>query len=94
MIKEAQAIEVEVVQIDGITPPERFESREESPRRQRQDWQEKWRGRMIKFDRRWWPVWLFLGTIAVALALTVGVAVGILFVILRVIWKMLRAVIG
>lgn len=90
MTNESQAIEVEVVEIDGAAPPVKFETPEEAPR-QRQDWQQ-WQGRIRTLDSRWWPLWIFLGVIAVALLLTVGVVVGIVFMIFRVLSGLVRAI--
>lgn len=87
---EPQAIEVEVVEIDGLAPAPRAEPvPEPQTRPEWQDWQ-KWQRRMLKLDSRWWPVWVILGTIAVFLLLTVGVVVGIVFVIYRIIAGFLR----
>ena len=91
MTNETQAIEVEVVEIDGTAPPAKFEEREESPPR-RQDWQKNWQGRVRKLDRRWWPLWVFLGAVAVVLLLTVGVFLGIVFVIFRILSGIVRAI--
>ena len=90
MTNEPQAIEVEVVEIDGVAPPAKVETPEEAPR-QWQDWQQ-WQGRIRTLDSRWWPLWVFLGVIAVALLLTVGVFVAIVFVIFRVLSGLVRAI--
>ncbi len=88
---EPQAIEVEVVEIDGLAPAVRAEPvPDPQARPEWQDWQ-KWQHRMLKLDSRWWPLWVLLGTIAVFLLLTVGVVVGIVFVIYRIIAGFLRA---
>lgn len=92
MTNEPQAIEVEVVAIDGVAPPAKTESREATPR-QWQDWQN-WQGRIRQLDSRWWPLWVFLGVIAVALLLTVGLVIGIVFVIFRILGGILRAIFG
>ncbi len=92
MTNEPQAIEVEVVEIDGVAPVVKPESQEQPPR-QRQDWQH-WQGRIRKLDSRWWPLWVVLGVIAVGLLLTVGLVVGIVFVIFGVVVRILRAVHG
>lgn len=91
MTNEPQAIEVEVVEIDGAAPPVKVEPREEAPR-QRPDWQN-WQGRVRTLDARWWPLWVLLGVIAVVLLLTVGVVVGIVLVIFRILRGLVRAVI-
>ena len=92
MTKESQAIEVEVVEIDGTAPPVKFEAQEKSaPQRQWQDWQQ-WQGRIRTLDSRWWPLWVLLGAVAVVLMLTVGLVVGIVFLIFQVVAGILRAI--
>ena len=87
---EPTSIEVEVVEIDGAAPPAKFEAREEAPR-QWQDWQQ-WQGRVRTLDSRWWPLWVLLGAIIVVLLLTVGLFLGIVFVIYRVLSGIVRAI--
>lgn len=94
MTTESQAIEVEVVEIDGVAPPAKFESRHETPPSgQRQEWRQ-WQSRIRKLDSRWWPLWVVLGTIAVFLLLTFGVVIGVLFVIAKIVRGILRAILG
>lgn len=81
MKNEPQSIEVEVVEIDGAVPPVKVETREETPAGQ--PWQD-WQGRVRSLDGRWWPLWVILGVIAIALLLTVGLVIGIIFVIFRI----------
>ena len=90
MTKESQAIEVEVVEIDGAVPLAKVESQKETPR-PRQDWQN-WQGRVRQLDSRWWPLWVLLGVIVVGLVLTVGLVIGIVFVISRILGGILRAI--
>lgn len=88
---ESQAIEVEVLEIDGAVP---FAKPQSAPNSQtRQPWQN-WQGRVRQLDRRWWPLWVILGVIAVALLLTVGVFLGIIFLIFSIIRGFVRALIG
>ncbi|MGL5019068.1 MAG: hypothetical protein ACRDBP_13105 [Luteolibacter sp.] len=89
MIQESQAIEVEVVEIDGLTPAPRPKVEADSP--PRQPWSN-WQGQIRQLDSRWWPLWVLLGTVVVVLLLTVGVVLGILFLIFRIIRGMLRAI--
>ena len=86
MTQESQAIEVEVVEIDGAAPAVKVESQGETP----QDWQ-RWQGRIRQLDSRWWPLWVMLGGIAVMLMLTVGLVIGFVFVIFRILSGILRA---
>jgi hypothetical protein len=93
MTKEATEIEVEVVEIDGIAPVAPTPQTAESQQGDRQDWRH-WQGRIRSLDSRWWPLWLFLGGIAVVLALTAGLAIAVIYLILRVLGKIIRAVLG
>ena len=89
--QEPQAIEVEVVEVDGITQPTRFEPADEA--RPQQDWRQ-WQGRVRTLDSRWWPLWVVLGLVAVVLTLTVGVVVLVIFVILRILFGIKRLIFG
>jgi len=84
--KESQAIEMEVLEIDGVVPAVKAER---PPEGARPPW-EKWQGRLRKLDRRWWPLWVLLGMVLLFLALTVGVVFGIVFVILRAVQGFFR----
>ena len=91
MTTPSQAIEVEVVEIDGAAPPAKMDRPEDaSPP---PSWQMNWQGRARKLDRRWWPLWVLLGTVAVVLLLTVGLVLGIIFVIFRILRGLIRALI-
>ncbi len=99
MTHPSQTIEVEIVEIDGSPPPANFRPAEEAkprplPHWQSQDWQkwQKWLGRIRRLDRRWWPLWVILGTVGVLLLLTVGVVMGVILVIFRLLSRMVRAV--
>ncbi|RYD63645.1 MAG: hypothetical protein EOP83_11665 [Verrucomicrobiaceae bacterium] len=83
-------IEAEVLEIDGKLPPPPHQP---EPTRREDPWQAM-RGRVLKLDSRWWPVWVVLGIIALALALTVGVAVAAVIVVFKVIGGVLRLLIG
>lgn len=106
MSKEATEIEVEVVEIDGAAPiVAHSRSRtdtamdfddEASPTSQGfrgRDWQQ-WQGRIRTLDSRWWPLWVLLGIIAVLLLLTLGVVIAAIYLVLRVIKKILRLITG
>lgn len=106
MSKEATEIEVEVVEIDGAAPivaqprsrPDtgmNFDD-EASPGSQGfrgPDWQH-WQGRIRTLDNRWWPLWVLLGIIAVFLLLTLGVIIAAIYLVLRVIRKIIRLITG
>jgi hypothetical protein len=108
MSKEATEIEVEVVEIDGAAPivaQSRSRPRtdtdmdfddEASPTSQGfrgRDWQQ-WQGRIRTLNSRWWPLWVLLGIIAVFLLLTLGVVIAAIYLVLRVIRKILRLITG
>ena len=88
--REEQAIEVEVVEIDGAAPPIRVE-RQVQP--QGPDWRD-WQRRIRTLDGRWWPLWVFLWAIALVLLLTLGVVVGVVFLIFKIVGGTLRAILG
>jgi len=94
MPKEATEIEVEVVEIDGIVPAAPQVQAEE-PRRAGdwQDWRQ-WQGKVRTLDSRWWPLWALLGIIAVFLLLTIGLVFAVIFLIFRLIAKVVRAIFG
>lgn len=89
--QETQAIEVEVVEVDGIIQPTRSDPANDA--RPQQDWRQ-WQGRVRTLDSRWWPLWVLLGLILVVLMLTVGVVVAVIFVILRILFGLKRALFG
>ncbi len=89
MTKEATEIEVEVVEIDGVTPTTPQSGAEEQ--RPQKDWRQ-WQGKVRQLDSRWWPLWIVLGIIAFVLLITVGLVLGVVFVIVRLCMKLIRAV--
>ena len=88
--REAQAIEVEVLEIDGSAPVIKVEGRVEP---QRQDWRD-WQRRIRTLDGRWWPLWVFLGAIALVLLLTFGVVIGVLFLVFKIVGRILQTIFG
>ncbi|HEY1122023.1 MAG TPA: hypothetical protein VGE67_10500 [Haloferula sp.] len=83
-------IEAEVLEIDGKQPPPPHQP---EPIRRDDPWQAM-RGRVVKLDRRWWPVWVVLGIIALVLALTVGVVVAAVVIVFKIIGGVLRLLLG
>lgn len=83
-------IEAEVLEIDGKLPPPPYQP--EPPRRD-DPWQAM-RGRVVSLDRRWWPLWVLLGIVALGLALTVGVVVAAVAIVFKIIGGVLRLVTG
>lgn len=89
MPQDSKEIEVEVVEIDGIAPVVTKEPEPVSG--ERRVWSH-WQGRVRRLDSRWWPLWVILGIIAIALMLTVGLVFGVIFVIVRLILNLIRLV--
>lgn len=92
MDQKSTDIEVEVVEIDGVSPVAP-EARAEEPLRNG-DWREwrQWRGQARRLDSRWWPLWVILGVIAMALFLTVGLVIIVIALIFGLLMKLLRAI--
>jgi len=88
MTQESQTIEVEVVTIDGTAPVVRDPERTPTGL----PWQN-WRGRTLKFDNYWWPLWVIPGVVVLLLLMLVGVFFGAIYVVFRAIRGMLRALI-
>jgi hypothetical protein len=90
MTQQSTEIEVEVVEIDGVTPVTTRERAGDHPP-PRGDWRQ-WRGQVSRLDSRWWPLWVILGIIALALFLTVGLVLGVIFLIVRLCLNFIRAI--
>lgn len=88
-----EEIEVEVLEVDGIAPvpPQARSTDEAPPQGDWQDWRQ-WQGRVRKLDSRWWPLWALLGIIAFVLLITVGLVIGVIYLVARVIQGFLRAI--
>jgi uncharacterized membrane protein YgcG len=84
-------IEVEVLEIDGQTPPATSPVPEPEPRQPA--WQA-WQGRVRQLDARWWPLWVILGVVGISLLLTVGIVFGAIFLVARTIARLVNGVIG
>lgn len=94
MSAQPQSIEVEVVEIDGVVPSVRAEPRVDRQSDQGQgerQWQQ-WHGKIRRLDSRWWPLWVFLGLIAIVLMLTLGVVFAVIFLVYRFISSLVRAI--
>ena len=91
-MQEAQAIEVEVVEIDGLVPRVRQQP-EISPGRGAERWRQL-QGRILHLNARWWPLWIVLGAVILVLLLTVGVIAGILLLIYKILRGFVRMLIS
>jgi len=74
----------------AVEPRPAADSRNGGQKR-RVDWQG-WQGKIRVLDKRWTPLWIVLGVIAVILLLTVGLLVAVLAIIFWVMKTILRAV--
>lgn len=88
---DSQAIEVEVLEVDGVTVPPRPEV--ENTPRQDAPWRQ-WQGQITRLDGRWWPLWVILGIIAVGLLLSLGLVIGVIYLVFRVLAAIARALFG
>lgn len=83
MIRENQSIEVEIVEIDGVSPHSKMSSLNEVGTNYRPQGWGGFRGKVGKFDNCWWPLWAVVGIIAFSLLLAGGLIIGIIFLIIR-----------
>jgi len=95
MTQQSTEIEVEVVEIDGVAPVV-TPARDPSPVRVRGEWHawRHWQGRVSRLDSRWWPLWVILGIIALGLFLTVGLVIGVIFLIVRLCLNLIRTLLA
>lgn len=90
--RQVTDLEVEVLEIDGVVPSaaKAGPEQEPSPSREWQDWRH-WQGRVRRLDSRWWPLWMVLGIIVLGFLLTVGLLLGVIFLVFRMLLKIFRA---
>lgn len=80
-----ETLEAEVIEIDGKAPePAAAQSGPES-------YSQRARQLVFQLDRRWWPLWLVLGVVALALLLTVGLVVGAVFLVASLVIRTIRS---
>lgn len=90
-----ETIEAEVIEIDGVVPPQASERGKEPEPGSGFAWSRAgMRGSILRLDRRWWPLWLVLGILVVVLAATVGVVVGVCYLIFTLTRAILRGLLG
>lgn len=80
-------IEAEVIEIDG-SPPLAPRVPEPEPA-----WKSM-RGKVLRLDRRWWPLWLLLGLVVFAFVAVVGLIFGALMIVAKIIGSILRFLSG
>lgn len=93
-------IEAEVLEIDGQRPapaqsPE--PGAQDRARSSSNPWGGTWnslRGRVVKLDRRWWPLWVLLGIVAVIVLGVVACVAAVVFTVIRILVGILRFLTG
>jgi hypothetical protein len=94
------AIEVEVIEIDGVVPPPKSAAADgsypddESANSQTWTHWQSWPSQARNLHPLWWPVLIVAGGILLAVFLTAGLLLGVLFVIYRIVRDLLRALFG
>ena len=88
-----ETIEAEVLEIDGSPPPAPDPQEPRSREGTGTPW-DSLRGKVVTLDRRWWPLWVLLGVIALGLVLTVGVLVAVVVIVAKIVGGILRFVLG
>lgn len=83
MTRGEQTIEVEVVEIDGVSVEPR-PMREETGNGKQVDWRT-WQGRVKRLDARWWPLWVVLGFVVLVVAIAFLMCAAVLVVCYRII---------
>lgn len=81
-----ETLEAEIIEIDGKAPP--------PPAPEPGSPWTRTRARVVRLDRRWWPLWVVLGTAALILAATVGLVFGAIYLIFAMLRAGLRLVFG
>lgn len=96
MPTEERAIEVEVVEVDGVAVTQRAAAADDAARGRQAEWGDwrQWQGRVRQLDSRWWPLWAVLGVVVVFLVLTVGLVVAAVVLVVRLVLGILRGLAG
>ena len=82
-------IEAEVLEIDGSPPPA-----PSTPEREPEPVWKSMRGKVLRLDRRWWPLWVLLGLVVFAFVAVIGVIFGAFLIVAKIIGAILRFLIG
>ncbi len=98
------AIEVEVLEIDGAAPPPPRDAdgnpdmlyQDDDDAEARRTWAgwQNWPGQVRTLHPLWWPLLVVGGGFVLALFLTLGLCLGVLFVAYRIVRGLLRALFG
>jgi hypothetical protein len=92
MKQEEPILEAEVVEIDGVAVEPRPDAKASGETRSRRvDWQS-WQGKIRVLDKRWMPLWMVLGLVAVILLVAVGMLIAVFAFFFWMVRAILRAV--
>lgn len=84
-----ETLEAEVLEIDGSPPPA-----PRDPEPQREPAWKSVKGRVLRLDRRWWPLWVLLGVVAFAFVAVFAVVFGVLMLAVKAVSGILRFLTG
>jgi hypothetical protein len=76
-----ETIEAEVLEINGGPPPQPQPAGAGRAERVR----DAMRGKLVRLDRRWWPLWLLLGLVLGLVFLVIGLVAAALWLLGRVV---------
>ena len=94
MKQDEPILEAEVVEIDGVAVQPRSKTDPSKPRQAwRTDWRH-WQGKIRVLDKRWAPLWIALGIIAVILFVIIGFFVLVFAIVYGMMKMILRTVIS
>lgn len=92
MLAVPDTIEAEVLEIDGAPPP--VPQRQEQQENERSRSWKALQGKVLRLDRRWWPLWVLLGIVAFVVIMLVGSVVALLMGVAKVLGGILRFLTG
>jgi uncharacterized membrane protein len=85
-------IEAEVLEIDGAPPPA-HQGQEPQENERSRSWKAL-QGKVLRLDRRWWPLWVLLGIVAFVVIMLIGSVVALFVVVAKVLGGILRFLTG
>ncbi|WP_367873342.1 hypothetical protein [Luteolibacter sp. Populi] len=85
-------IEAEVLEIDGSPAP--VAAPRVPPQGPGEAWRRSLQGKVFRLDKRWWPLWVLLGIVAVVVFAVVAVFVAIFLVMAKILGGILRFLTG
>jgi hypothetical protein len=83
-----ETIEAEVLEING-GPPQQQQQPAGAGRAERT--RNAMRGKVVRLDRRWWPLWLLLGLVLGLVFLLIGLVVAAFWLVTRALAGIMRA---